>query len=202
MQNIGMTELKERLRKAFRDEHKIQWSDALLEEILFEAQREYALYSGGLTGKIDVFSGDSPVLSMPEDFFQVTQVISPEGKALPLVSYRELAEEYGDFRKDKGSMAKAFCFNFDSFGKFRIYPQLPSGTFAGTVIYKRLPVKWEQGINNSVAVEHYAMFLMYQFTGKSTAQTSFAAFMDAIHKEQKQKLSSGSKQITRRGVFF
>lgn len=202
MQRISMTELKERLRKAFRDEHKIQWSDALLEEILFEAQREYALYSGGSTGKFDVFSGDSPVLSMPEDFFQATQIISPEGKALPIVSYRELAEEYGDFRKDKGSFAKAFCFNFDTFGKFRIYPQLPPDTFAGTVIYKRLPVVWDPDMKNSTAVEHYAMFLMYQFTGKALAQNAFAAFMDAIYKEQKQKLSSGSKQIARKGVFF
>ncbi len=202
MQRVSMSELKERLRKTFRDEHKIQWSDALLEEILFESQREYALYSGGSTGRYEAFTADSPVLRMPEDFFQATQVISPEGNALPIVSYRELAEEYGDFRKDKGSYPKAFCFNFDNFGSFRVYPILPAGTFAGTVIYKRLPQTFETYTENPDAIEQYALFLMYQFTGKSMAQNCFSAFMDAIHKEQKQKLSAGGKRIVRTGVYF
>jgi hypothetical protein len=199
---LSMAELKNRLRKNFRDEHKIQWSDALLDEILYEAQREYALYSGGLVGRYDVVSSGSPVLSLPEDFFQAIKITSPDGKDIPIISYRRLAEKYGDFRKDKGSEAKFCCFNFDSFGKFRMYPVLPEGTVAGTLFYKRLPHSGEWTAVNTNAIEHYAMFMMYQFTGKAMAQNSFAAFMDAIYKEQKQSLAFGGKQIVRKGVYY
>jgi hypothetical protein len=202
MQKISMADLKNRLRKNFRDDYKIQWSEALLDEILYEAQREYALYSGGLVGRHDAVSSGSPVLSLPEDFFQIISATDPEGNNIPVVSYRKLAENYGDFRKDKGNKVKAFCFNFDSFGKFRIYPQLPEGTFAGTIYYKRLPREGEWAAVNAAAVEQYALFLMYQFTGKSMAQNCFAAFMDAIYKEQKQQLDAGSKNIVRTGVYF
>lgn len=202
MQKLGKTELKDRLRKAFRDDYEIQWSDALLDDILDEAQREYALYSGGLVGKHDVVTVDNPIQSLPEDFFQIIQVTAPDGSDIPVVSYRELAEKYGDFRKDTGSKARFFCFNFDSFGKFRIYPQLPQNTFAGTIIYKRIPNAEEWNVLNTTAIEHYAMFLMYQFTGKAMAQNCFDAFMDCIYREQKQKLSAGSKKIVRTGVYF
>lgn len=197
-----MTDLKNKLRKTFRDEHKIQWSDALLDEILFEAQREYALYSGGLAARYDVEAASSAVMDLPDDFFEVTGVISPDGYDVPVVSYRKLAEKYGDFRKDKGDKPKAFCFNFDSFGKFRIYPQLPEGTFAGTIYYKRLPKENEWTSQNPGAIEQYALFMMYQFTGKKLAQNCFKAFLDEIYREKKSNLDSGSKNINRTGVYF
>lgn len=202
MQKVSIADLKKRLRKNFRDDYKIQWSDDLLDEILHEAQREYALYSGGLTGTHKVVTVNSPVQTLPEDFFQIISVTGPDGRDIPVVSYRGLAENHGDFRKDKGNKAKAFCFNFDSFGKFRIYPQLPEGTFAGTICYKRLPKEGEWLSLNAVAIEQYCLFLMYQFTGKPMAQNCFSAFMDAIYKEQKQKLAFGGKTIPRTGVYF
>jgi hypothetical protein len=197
-----MNELKNRLRKTFRDEHKIQWSDALLDEILYEAQREYALYSGGLVGRYDIVASGSPVISLPEDFFQVIQVISPDGKDIPAVSYRKLAEDHGDFRKDTGRRAEAFCFNFDNFGQCRIYPILPEGTFAGTIIYKRIPGTGEWSVKNSAAIEQYALFQMYQFTGKAMAQNCFTAFMNEIYREQKKKLEAGSKNIARSRIYY
>jgi hypothetical protein len=202
MKMISMNEMKKRLRKTFRDDHHIQWSDALLDEILFEAQREYAFYSGGLTGKFEVFAGDSPVLSMPDDFYQVIGAIAPDGQAMPIVSYRKLVEDHGDFRTQKGNVPESLCFNFDSFGNFRIYPQLPRGTFAGTVFYKRIPKENEWEYCNPDAVESYAKFMMYQFTGKSLAQNSFNDFLEAVYKEKKQKLSAGNKIVRRTGVYY
>lgn len=192
--------MKKRLRKTFRDDYGIQWSDALLDEILYEAQREYTLYSGGLVGRFDIVSTDSPVLSLPEDFFQAIEVLSVDGKDLPIISYRKLAEEHGDFREDKGELVKYCCFNFDSFGKFRIYPQVPAGTKVGTLYYKRFPVDGEWVCNNSVAIEQYALFMMYQFTGKKMAQNCYTAFLDAIYSEE--KLGFGSKKVVRKGVYY
>ena len=202
MQKISMIDMKERLRINFRDQYGIQWSDALLDEILIEAQREYALYSGGLLGRYDVISTDSPVQNLPEDFFQVIAVISPEGKNIPVVSYRYLAENYGDFRNDRGNNVKAFCFNFESFGRFRIYPAVPAGIHIGTIIYKRLPHDGEYIDGNIDAIESHALYQMYQFTGKAMAKNYWKAFLDHIYSEQRKKLSSGNKKIIRTGVYY
>lgn len=202
MQKIGMDELKDKLRKTFRDEHKIQWSDELLDGILFEAQREYALNSGDLSAEYKVLSGNSPVYELPEDFYQVIRVIGADGKDIPIVSYRKLAEDYGDFRNIKGDKAKYFCFNFDGFGKFRIFPVLPAGIFAGTIIYNCMPEYGTWIGKNGSALEQYALFLMYQFTGKAQAINAYNEFINIINREQRKKLSIGSKNITRTGVFY
>lgn len=194
--------MKKRLRETFRDEYGIQWSDALLDEILYEAQREYALNSGGLVGRYEIIATGSPVLSLPEDFFQAIEIISVDGTPIPIVSFRKLAEDHGDFREDKGSEAQYCCFNFDSFGKFRLYPQVPSGTKVGTLYYKRFPKADEWVCRNSVAIEQYALFLMYQFTGKNMAQNCYSAFIDAIHREQDQMVGFGSKNVIRKGVYY
>lgn len=197
-----MDELKKRLRKNFRDDQKLQWSDALLDEIIFEAQREYAIYSGGVTGKLDIITENTAVMILPEDFFQVIGAIAPDGWDIPIVSYRKLAERYGDFRNHKGNCVKALCFNFDGFGKMRIYPQVPEGCFAGTLYYKRLPVQGEELPFNAAAVEYYALFLMCQFAGKAQAQSYYSAFMESVYQEQKQKVAFGNKNAVRTGRFF
>jgi hypothetical protein len=202
MQQATMNELKNRLRNTFHDEYKIQWSEELLDEILYEAQREYVFYSGGLTGKHKVFTATAPVLNMPEDFYQVISVISPDGQDIPIVSYKKLVEDYGDFRSARGDKAKFCCFDFDTQGKFRLYPQLPAGAFAGTVTYKRFPAANEWAAKNSRAIELYAMFLMFQFTGKAQAQNCFNMFIGEIYLEQQQKLEAGRKNIVRTGVYF
>jgi hypothetical protein len=198
----SIAELKERLRKTFRDEYNIQWSDALLDEILYEAEREYAFYSGGLVDTCEIVSTGSAVCYLPDDFFQVVKITGTDGRDIPAVSYRKLIEDHGDFRNDKGNSPLAVCFNFDNFGQFRVYPVLPPGTKIGTITYKRIPREGENISLNSEAVEQYALFMMYSLTGKAMAQNCYAAFMDAIHKEQKQKLSSGSKNIARTGVYY
>ena len=202
MQKISMNDLKNKLRKTFRDEQSIQWSDALLDEILFEAQREYALYSGGLAGSCEIYAADTPVLYLPEDFFEIIEILGDDGRNIPVISYRRLAEIHGDFRNDKGSKAEYCCLNFDSFGKFRIYPQLPDKTFVGTLIYKRIPLKNEWIGYNSCAIEQHALFQMYQFTGKAMAQNCYQAFLDEIYREKKTGVASGSKTVVRSGVYY
>lgn len=202
MQKSITDDLKKKLRKSFGDGYGVQWSDSLLDDILCEAQREYALFSGSLVGRYEIVTAKSPALPLPEDFFQAIQVIDPDGKDIPIVSYRSLAERYGDFRKRTGGEATAVCFNFDNFGSFRVYPQLPAGTVVGTIVYKRLPNASDWSGIDTTAILHYALFLMYQFTGKSVAKNHYAAFLDAVNFEQKNRLDSGSKTIIRTGTHF
>lgn len=202
MYKISETELKNRLRKVFHDEYKIQWSDEILDGIITEARREYAFYSGSVTGFHKVTTSGGEYELLPEDFFQVMGVFAPDGKSIPVVSYRKLIEEHGDFRKDTGSVPKAFCFNFDDFGRFRIYPRLPAGTFAGSVFYKKLPDENNNTFINSRAVELYALFLMCQFSGKKQAVNYFASFQGEIYLEQRQRTAAGNKNIGRTGIYY
>jgi hypothetical protein len=202
MQNISLTELKKRLRYNFRDNYNIQWSDELLDDIIYEAQREYAIFSEGLVARHNVTATDSVVQSMPDDFFKVIRIIGADGREIPVVSYRKLAEDYGDFRQKKGDKAEYICFNFDGFGKFRIFPHLPENTFVGTVYYKRLPQKEDLQIQDYAAIEQHALFQMYQFTGKKQALLCYNEFLRIVNCQQKNKLNTGKKIIARSGVYY
>jgi hypothetical protein len=198
---IDLSDLKRKLRNRFRDEYGIQWSDDVLDGILREAQREYALYSGRVTGKFEVLTDERTVYTLPDDFFQVISVTGKDGKVIPVISYRKLIEKYGDFRKIKGERPEYICFNFDGFGKFRIFPQLPAGTYVGNVLYKRIPENDFAGLVNKEAIEQHAMFQMYQFTGKKLAQNCFKSFLDMVYREHNQGVTGG-KNMLRTGVFF
>lgn len=202
MQSETAQNLKYRLRKTFGDDYGIQWSDAILNDILVEAQREYALYSGALTGQVEISAGQSPVQSLPDDFVKIIRIISNDGDEIPVVSYRKLIEDYGDFRKRKGNKAESICLNFDGFGKFRIFPVLPAGTAVGKIIYSRLPNDKLLEVKNISALEQYALFQMFQFTGKAQAQNCYISFIKQIERENKLRVGTGSKYISRKGVYF
>lgn len=202
MQKISMDELKDKLRRVFRDEYKIQWSDELLDGILFEAQREYIIYSADLIAQHEIIASKSAAITLPEDFFQIVKVLDPNGNNIPIVSYRYLAEMYGDFRKKQGDKIKYLCFNFDGLGKCRTYPQIPEGTVIGTIYYKRIPAYGEWLGFNATAIEKYALFQMYQFLGKKQAQNEYESFINIINRNQRNSLSVGGKNIKRIGVYF
>jgi hypothetical protein len=197
------TELKKRLRKNFRDDQSIQWSDELLDDILLEAVREYTLYSGKATKKILLLTSNSNgVCALPEDFYQIIAVYDENGSNIPIVSYRNLVEKYGDFRQKKGDKPECLCFNFESFGKARVYPALNKNTAVGTILYRVIPDGSQDIDINETALEHHAMFQMYQFTGNTLAQNRFKLFLDAVYQEQRQSVSSGTKSVLRSGVYF
>lgn len=198
---VDLSDLKSKLRSRFRDEYGIQWSDDVLDSILREAQREYALYSGRVVGRFEVITDERSVYTLPDDFFQVISVTGNDGENIPVVSYRRLVEKYGDFRKIKGSKPEVFCFNFDGFGKFRIFPELPDGILAGTVLYKKIPDNDYSKLVNKEAIEQHAMFQMYQFTGKKLAQNYFQSFLNMVYREQHQGVTGG-KSTLRTGVYF
>lgn len=202
MQSEKVVALKKRLRNAFRDDFATQWSDALLNRIIIEAQREYALYSGRLLGKVKLTANGSAVLKLPEDFIQVVNIFDASGEILPVVSYRYLVEKYGDFREITGNKARYGCFNFEDFGTFRIFPILPSGTDIGTLIYKRLPSDTVFEVKDINAVEQYALYQMYQFTGKRQASVCYVDFISQIDRYDQTSLSSGNNTIQRTGNFF
>ena len=198
----SIEDLKSRLCRVFRDDHRIQWSDALLDEIIFEAQREYALYSGCLQGTFDIVSSGGPVMACPEDFIKVVRVTGSDGKELPIVSYRELAARYGDFRKITGSKAKYIVFDFDGHKRFRIFPTLPQGAFAGTVHYERLPQNNVLEVKNIEAVEAYALYMMFLMTGKDLAAVWYKKFMELVLNDTSSFHKVGITDRLRSGRYY
>lgn len=202
MQSLEVKLLKEKLRKTFRDDFGIQWDDALLDDIISEAQREYALHSGCLLGECECVISHSGLCVLPQDFFQVIRIIDKNGNVIPIESYRVLAEKYDDFRNVHGDKPRAVCFDFDSLEYMRVFPALPNNTLVGKLFYKRLPQKGKFEIKNISAIEQHALYQMFLFAGKNQAQVAYQSFLKMVNRDQKLKISSNNKNITRTGIFY
>jgi hypothetical protein len=202
MQSKAALYLKERLRKAAGDSFGVQWSDALLDKIILESQREYVFFTGGLVGEAKLIAGKSPVQSLPDDFFKIIRAFTPDGKTIPITSYRKLADDYGNFLDIKGLKVESLCFNFSDFGKYRTFPAVPEGTVIGTLIYSRVPSEKHLEVKNLYAVEQYALFMMFQLTGKPQAENYYLSFLQQVNKEQSEGIGHGSKHIQRTGVYY
>jgi hypothetical protein len=194
--------LKNRLRRTFRDDYNIQWSDALLDEIIFEAQREYALYSGCLLGKTNIVSQNNPVLDCPDGFIKIVQAFDNDGKVLPVVSFRRLAADYGDFRKQTGNKAKCLVFDFDDHKKFRIFPQIPAGIKIGVMHYQRLPESVNIEVKNFDAVEAYSLYMMFLMVGKDIATVWYEKFIELVNKDNSAFYNPGVSRSVKSGRYF
>jgi hypothetical protein len=202
MQSITVKLLKEKLRKTFRDDFGIQWNDALLDEIIFEAQREYALHSGCLQGECDCVVNINGLFLLPEDFFQAIRIMDTSGRVIPIESYRVLVDKHGDFRAIRGDKARAVCFDFDSLKFMRVFPVLPDGAEIGKLFYKRLPHPGKFEVKNTSAVEQHALYQMFLFAGKQQAQVAYQSFLEMVYRDQTKKISSNNNSIARTGSFY
>lgn len=203
MQRVyNIEEMRSRLRKVFRDDNAIQWSDSLLDEIIHEAQREYIFYSRNLIGMVDIVSGKTPVIKCPDDFLSVVRITDDLSRNVEVVSFRRLAMLYGDFRKVTGNVVKAVCFDFDSDGFMRIFPQVPQSIYVGRMYYRRLPDEKKFEHLNFQAVEAYSLYLMFMLTGKQQASVWHSKFMKLVNEENSSATSQAYGRIYTSGRFF
>lgn len=200
--DILLADMRKDLRLMFQDKYAVQWSDDLLDEIIYEAMREYAFYSRRLIASTDLSSGLSAVLRCPDDFIAPNIVIGVDGREIPVVSYRRLATVYGDFRKITGDTVKCVCFDFDGHGFMRVFPQIPANTVIGKMYYSRLPLTIDWSIKNMEAVKAYALFIMFSFAGKAQAQNHYEKFIELVNKEKANSIQIGNCRTQRKGRFF
>lgn len=194
--------LKNRLRLAFRDDYNIQWSDALLDEIIFESQREYCLYSGRLLGTVDIVSKERPILDCPDDFIKVVQAFDNTGKVLPIISFRRLAAIYGDFRTQTGNTAKFLVFDFDDHKKYRIFPHIPAGIKVGEMHYQRLPQDEKIEVSNFTAVEAHCLYMMFLMVGKDIAAVWYNKFLELVNKDNSMFCRPGISRSVKSGRCY
>lgn len=195
-------EIRSRLREWIRDGFNLQWTDAALDEIIDEAQRECALFTGALIGKIEVAANESGVNVAPDDFIEPVRFISVRSEDVPVVSWRALAHTYGDFRKREGSDPAAVCFDFDGFGIFRFYPRLAAGNVIGTLYYRRLPSPgtWE-GCDVDAVMEH-ALYQLFTLEGKEQSRMHYDHFLKLVNLEARSSLTTHNRRPVRRGVYY
>lgn len=200
--NITLTDMRKNLRLMFQDKYAVQWSDDLLDEIIYEAMREYAFYSRRLIASCDITSGQSAIIRCPDDFIAAEKVIGVDGREIPIVSYRRLATVYGDFRKITGDTVKCVCFDFDGHGFMRVFPQITPEKLIGKMYYSRLPLSFDWSVKNMEAVKTYALFMMFSFAGKAQAQNHYERFIELVNSEKVNTVLRGNERSIRTGRFF
>lgn len=185
-----------------RDSSGFQWTDAVLNGIINQAQYEYSLYSGKFSGEYDVVSTESDVHIVPDDFIEPLKFIDTKGVDVPFVSWRYLNELYPDFRKIKGSSLEYICFDFDGYGKFRFFPIINTGKVAGKLFYRRLAREDVLEDCNLQALKNHCLYQMFFFAGKTPASNYWNEFINLVNKESRSDTVLKNIQKSRHGSFY
>lgn len=193
--------LRDELRSAIRDDYDLLWSDAELDEIINEAQREYSLYTGTLTASVTVFSTENEVHDAPPDFIEPIQFINHSGYEIPIVSWQKLNVLYPDFRKVTGNCIQAVCFDFDGYKKFRFFPKTPPGE-SGTLFYRRTAKKNKIDTRNREAIKQHALFQIFMLTGKSAFENYWKNFLMAVNREARSPQTMRNRKDICGGRFY
>lgn len=194
-------EIRNRVRRSLRDEYGLLWSDTELDEMIDEAQREYALYSGALTGSFELISSGA-IMAMPADFIAPLRCFDPDGIELPIVSWKMLHARHADFRSITGTRCESICFDFYGFGRFRIFPLVPDGTACGRILYSRLPAAGTIEVRDQDALESHVLFQASMFSDLGSAGKYWDDFIKSATAVRGGNLTTNNKPKARRGRFF
>ena len=198
----SFSSIRERVRTAIRDTHGLLWDDAALDRIINDAQREYSIAAGSLTGTCSVTAGRSPVFLAPSDFLEPVRFLGPDGLQRPFFSWRYLREMHPDFRAVTGTELRGIVPDFDGFGRLRLYPALPVGTFAGTLFYKRLAAADRLETDNLDAVVQYCLFHVFLISDHRSAAAYYDRFVSAVNRESHVQRGLSEHRKVRRGRFY
>ena len=174
--------LRERARIALRDSFGVLWDDAGLDSMIDEAQREYAMQSGELTGECRITATGNGVFDTPADFLKPLYFIGSDHLEKPFRSWRSLHDQYPDFRAVTGSALLGIVTGFDSYGKLRLFPRLPAGTDAGTLFYQRCPAAGTPETRNADAILDHLLYQACLVIGNDSASLYYDRFITAARR--------------------
>lgn len=198
----AFSSIRYRIREAIRDTYSLLWDDDGLDELINEAQREYSIYSGALTGEFSVTTNERNIYNAPVDFIEPIKIYDTKGIELGLFSWRYLNDLYPDFRKITGNFARGACFDFDGIGKYRVFPKLSSGVEVGKVIYRRLSHPDKIETRNTEAIEQHCLFQMFLLTGKGSASNYYNNFLKAVNLEVRSSHTLRNRKPIHLGRFY
>ena len=194
--------IRSRLRNAVRDSFDLQWPDAALDEIIDGAQRECAIFTGALIGEIEFTANGRGVYSAPDDFIEPVRFVAADGGDVPVLSWRALAHDYGDFRHRTGDRPAAVCFDFEGFGQFRVYPMLPAGAKLGTLYYRRLAEAGKLEMHDTDAIEEHALYQLFGAERKEQFSNHYDRFLSLVRREARSNLTTCNRRPVRGGLFY
>lgn len=198
----AFADLRGKLREEIRDDFSLQWTDTALDEIINEAQREWALFTGSLVGKIEVTANERGTFAAPVDFYEPLRMTTPDNRDVPIVSWRRLNADHWDFRKRVGDIPEAVCFDFDGYGIFRIFPRIPAGKKIGTIFYHRLPRAdvWENGDADAVAA--HALYQLFRAENKAQAENHYNDFLNCVTGIARSWQTLRNRKSMRHGAYY
>lgn len=203
MVSSSFKKLRSEIRTDFRDELGSMFSDEDLDTFLNTAQMEYCLRTGCLSASCEAvtpFGGGA--LRAPTDFLRPVHFDAPDGTELQEVSWRELGEQY-DFRRTVGDNPRFVCYDFDTWGLYRVYPcTLMDGVFVGTLHYKRTPKRGLVEIRDTDALRDYALYLCFMHAGKEQAASYLSQFEGEVNQWRSLRGSLYPRRQTRPGIFY
>lgn len=198
----AFSEIRGKVRKAIRDALGLLFADAEIDDMINEAQREYALCSGALVGEMAVTAPEQHVFTAPADFFGPVKFIGRDGFEKPFFSWKYLHDRFPDFRTVTGTELRGIVTDFDGFGKFRLFPALPAGSAAGTFFYKRLPEADTIETANGEALQNHCLYQAFLLAGNDAAAIWYDRFNAAVKAESSLYRNMRPRSPYRRGRFF
>ena len=194
--------LRGQLREEIRDDFSLQWTDTALDEIINEAQREWALFTGALVGKIEITANERGTFAAPVDFFEPLRMVTPDNRDVPIVSWRRLNADHGDFRERTGDTPEAVCFDFDGYGIFRIFPRIPAGKKIGTLFYHRLPRMNTLEADDAGAVAAHSLYQLFRAENKAQAENHYNDFLTRVTGKARSWQTLRNRKNMRHGVYY
>jgi len=202
MSVTSYNEIRLKVREAIRDTHSLLWDDDGLDGLINEAQREYSLIAGTLTGTFNLLSTDLNIYAAPVDFIEPVRVYDADGLELGIYSWRLLEKQYGDWRTITGGFAKGICFDFDGHRKYRIFPKLESGVSVGHVVYKRVAAENTIETRNEDAIINHCLFQMFLLAGDSSTENYWTKFISSVQRENGSMQVMKARSRIRSGRYF
>lgn len=202
MASPGYKAVRDFVRNAFRDELATLWPDDDLDLLIDEAQREYCLMTQALTGEVTITSAERGLIDLPGDFISPAKAFTSDGLEVPFISWRLLETLHPDFRSVTGDFVQAFCFDFETYGRLRLYPVVPVGEVVGKLVYHRFPAAGTLEVEDVNAIEQHVLFQMFLLSGKPSSGNHYSQFLSAVNEYTGSNRRLSLRPRGRSGRFF
>jgi len=201
MPSSQFASIRERVRTSFRDVDATMFSDDWLDCFIDDAQRVWAMLTESIVGKEEITQNVSGVLSLPGDCIRPIRLVGADGFELPAVPWKRLHGSYDDFRDITGNFAQAVVYDYDTFGKFRVFPKVPNGTELGVLEYVRRPQEGVLEVGNTDAVCYYVLWIATTFASRGSSPLWRDKFLKEVQEYNASKVSRLGR-LSRGGRYF